>query len=91
VPRTIHVDELPDIARGCSVLGAGGGGEAYTSTLMAIQAIADHGPVELVGYDDRVRKVLGDPADGVEGDPRTRDAPMVSSDSPTKPGTRRAR
>ena len=52
VPRTIHVDELPDIARGCSVLGAGGGGEAYTATLMAIQAIADHGPVELVGYDD---------------------------------------
>jgi DUF917 family protein len=52
VPRTIHVDELPDIARGCSVLGAGGGGEAYTATLMAIQAIADHGPVELVGYDE---------------------------------------
>ncbi len=52
VPRTIRVDELPDIARGCSVLGAGGGGEAYTATLMAIQAIADHGPVQLVEYDD---------------------------------------
>ncbi len=52
MPRTIHVDELPDIARGCSVLGAGGGGEAYTSTLMAIQAIEDHGSVELVSYDD---------------------------------------
>ncbi len=34
------------------MLGAGGGGEAYTATLMAIQAIADHGPVELVEYDD---------------------------------------
>ncbi len=52
VPRTIQVDELPDIARGCSVLGAGGGGEAYTATLMATQAIADHGPVELVDYDE---------------------------------------
>ncbi len=52
VPRTILVDELPDIARGCSVLGAGGGGEAYTATLMAIQAIGDYGPVELVGFDD---------------------------------------
>ena len=52
VPRTIHVDELPDIARGCSVLGAGGGGEAYTATLMATQAIGDYGPVELVGFDD---------------------------------------
>ena len=52
VPRTVRVDELPDIARGCSVLGAGGGGEAYTATLMAMQAIADYGPVELVDYDD---------------------------------------
>ncbi|MFO7532330.1 MAG: DUF917 domain-containing protein [Candidatus Limnocylindrales bacterium] len=52
MPRTIRADELPDIARGCSVLGAGGGGEAYTATLMAMQAIGDHGPVELVSYDD---------------------------------------
>ncbi len=52
VPRTIEIDELPDIARGCSVLGAGGGGEAYTATLMAIQAIEENGPVELVSYDD---------------------------------------
>ncbi len=52
MPRTIHVDELPDIARGCSVLGAGGGGEAYTATSMAIQVIEDHRPVELVSYDD---------------------------------------
>ncbi len=34
------------------MLGAGGGGEAYTATLMAMQAIADHGPVRLVDYDD---------------------------------------
>ena len=55
VPRTIQIDELPDIARGCSVLGAGGGGEAYTATLMAIQAIEENGPIELVGYDDLPR------------------------------------
>jgi uncharacterized protein len=52
VPSLIHVEDLPDIARGCSVLGAGGGGEAYTATLMATQAIADHGPVRLVSYDE---------------------------------------
>jgi len=58
VSRLITTDDLPDIARGCSVLGAGGGGEAYTSTLMATQAIADHGPVRLVTYDEL-------PADGI--------------------------
>ena len=52
MPRLIQLDELPDIARGCSVLGAGGGGEAYTATLMAMQAIGDFGPVELVTFDD---------------------------------------
>jgi hypothetical protein len=52
VTRQIRVEELPDISRGCSVLGAGGGGEAYTATLMAIQAIEDFGPVELVSVDD---------------------------------------
>ncbi len=50
--RTIGVEDLPDIARGCSILGAGGGGEAYTATLMATQAIAEHGPVRLVTYAD---------------------------------------
>jgi uncharacterized protein len=52
VPRLINVADLPDIARGCSVLGAGGGGEAYTATLMATQAIEESGPVELVTFDD---------------------------------------
>ncbi len=50
--RTIRVDELPDIARGCSVLGAGGGGEAYTATLKAIQAVEDYGPIELADFDE---------------------------------------
>ena len=52
VPRLIQIDDLADIARGCSVLGAGGGGEAYTATLMATQAITDFGPVTLVTYDE---------------------------------------
>lgn len=52
VSRLIDVHDLPDIARGCSVLGAGGGGEAYTATLMATQAIETHGPVRLVTYDE---------------------------------------
>jgi len=50
--RDLHVKDLPNIARGCSVLGAGGGGEAYTATLMATQALMDYGPIRLVTYDD---------------------------------------
>jgi uncharacterized protein len=52
MPRSLSVDDLPNIARGCSVLGAGGGGEAYTATLMATQALLDHGPITLVTYDE---------------------------------------
>ena len=48
----ITVADLPDIARGCSVLGAGGGGETYTAMMMATQAIGDFGPVQLVDFDD---------------------------------------
>jgi DUF917 family protein len=58
VSRTILPEELPDIARGCSVLGAGGGGEAYTATLKALQAIEDHGPLRLVDFDEL-------PSDGI--------------------------
>ena len=34
------------------MLGAGGGGESYTTVLMATQALMDHGPINLVTYDD---------------------------------------
>lgn len=45
-------DLIPALARGCAVLGTGGGGEVYTGTLIAQQAIDDFGPVELVTLDD---------------------------------------
>ncbi len=48
----IGTDELAPLARGCAVLGTGGGGEVTTSTLIARQAIEQHGPVPLVGLDD---------------------------------------
>jgi uncharacterized protein len=48
----IGLDDLAPLARGCAVLGTGGGGEVTTSTLIARQAIAEHGAVELVTLDD---------------------------------------
>jgi DUF917 family protein len=40
------------MARGCSVLGAGGGGDTYTSLLASRHAIERFGPVELADLDD---------------------------------------
>lgn len=48
----IGVEHLTALSRGCAVLGTGGGGEVDTSTLIARQALDDHGPVNLVTLDD---------------------------------------
>lgn len=45
----IRIDDqaLADLSRGCAVLGSGGGGDPLIGSMMARQAIEDHGPVEL--------------------------------------------
>jgi uncharacterized protein len=50
----MQLDEgtLPYLARGCAVLGAGGGGSSRVGLMAALQAIEDYGPVELVDLDD---------------------------------------
>ena len=48
----IDVDVLPALARGCSVLGAGGGGDVYTGVLASRQAIETHGPVQALDLDE---------------------------------------
>jgi uncharacterized protein len=48
----LTAETLPHLARGCSVLGAGGGGDTYTGLLASLQAIEEHGPVEAVDLDD---------------------------------------
>jgi DUF917 family protein len=54
----ITQEDIPALARGCAVLGTGGGGEVTTSSLIAHQALAECGPVELVTLADL-------PADGI--------------------------
>ncbi|MYV97448.1 DUF917 family protein [Streptomyces sp. SID3343] len=39
---------LPDFARGCAVLGSGGGGSASVSPAGARRAVAEHGPVTVL-------------------------------------------
>ncbi len=46
--RTIHAEDLEDIAIGGAVLGTGGGGDPCVGKLMAQEAIRRHGPVKLV-------------------------------------------
>lgn len=48
----ITVDMIPELARGAAVLGTGGGGDPYIGSLLAMQALAAHGPVATVALAD---------------------------------------
>ena len=50
--RTIGPAEIEPLARGCAILGTGGGGEVYTGSLIARQALTDFGPVGVVSIDE---------------------------------------
>ncbi len=48
----ITAADIPDIARGAAILGAGGGGDPWLGSLMAQAALAECGPVRLVTPDE---------------------------------------
>jgi DUF917 family protein len=50
--RRVAEAELDDLAIGAAILGTGGGGNPYIGTLLAKQAIREHGPVELIDLDE---------------------------------------
>jgi DUF917 family protein len=50
--RLLDPPALHALARGCAVLGAGGGGDTYLALLQALQATGDHAPVPLVDLDE---------------------------------------
>jgi uncharacterized protein len=56
--RLLDSDSLRALARGCAVLGAGGGGDPYLGLLQALQATEDYGPVPLVDIDELPRDSL---------------------------------
>jgi DUF917 family protein len=51
-PIELGVDHLPLLARGCAVMGGGGGGDPLIGQLMAREAILNNGPVPLVDPDE---------------------------------------
>src|SRR5258707_1512491 len=50
--RLLDQDTLRAMARGCAVLGAGGGGDTYYALLQALQATEDFGPAVLADVDE---------------------------------------
>src|SRR5260370_26220933 len=63
--RLLDPDSLRALARGCAVLGAGGGGDTYLALLQALQATEDHGPVALVDLDELPDDSLIMPCGGI--------------------------
>lgn len=61
----LDADNLSDLARGCAVLGTGGGGDPQTGLLMSLQAVEEHGPVTLVDLDDLPQDGLLMPCGGL--------------------------
>ena len=63
--RLLDPHSLRALARGCAVLGAGGGGDTYLALLQALQATEDYGPVALVDLDDLPDDALIMPCGGI--------------------------
>src|SRR5262249_23017638 len=58
-------DELRAMARGCAILGAGGGGDPHLGLLQVLHASADYGPVRLVDLDELPDDSLIMPCGGI--------------------------
>jgi uncharacterized protein len=61
----LDASTLPALARGCAILGAGGGGDTQVGLLAALQAVEDYGPVPLVDLEDLPDDGLLMPCGGV--------------------------
>jgi hypothetical protein len=65
VKRLLDPVALHALARGCAVLGAGGGGDTYLALLQALQATEDYGPAALVDVDELPDDALIMPCGGI--------------------------
>jgi uncharacterized protein len=63
--RLLDPDALRALARGCAVLGAGGGGDTYYALLQALQASEDFGPAPLVDVEELPDDALIMPCGGI--------------------------
>ena len=70
---------LRDLARGCGLLGAGGGGDTFVPLTMARRAVAEHGPVDVVDAGDLPPDGLVMPC-GLLGSPVVAEERLLSGD-----------
>src|SRR5262249_47742073 len=63
--RLLDADALRALARGCAVLGTGGGGDTYYGLLQALQATEEFGAAPLVDVDELPDEALIMPCGGV--------------------------
>ncbi len=63
--RLLDPETLRALSRGCAILGAGGGGDAYVTLLQVLQATEDFGPVPLVDLDELPDDALIMPCAGI--------------------------
>lgn len=63
--RLLDPSALRDLARGCAILGAGGGGDPRIGLLQALQASEEYGPVPLVDLDELPDDALIMPCGGI--------------------------
>ena len=61
----IDHSNLARFARGCAVLGTGGGGDTYAMCSARSRPIDDHGPVQVVDLDDLPDDALIMPCGGI--------------------------
>ncbi|MEV0595009.1 DUF917 domain-containing protein [Nonomuraea cavernae] len=80
---TIDVDDVPALARGCAVLGTGGGGDVRTGALAAKRAIQAYGEVPLVALADLPGDALVVPLSGI-GAPTVSQEMIHGEDEPRR-------
>jgi uncharacterized protein len=63
--RLLDPGTLRALARGCAILGAGGGGDSYVALLQVLQATEDYGPAQLIDLDELPDDALIMPCGGI--------------------------
>ncbi|GII29613.1 hypothetical protein Pmi06nite_30550 [Planotetraspora mira] len=79
----ISTDDVPALARGCAVLGTGGGGDVRAGGLAARRAILEYGEVPLVRLDELPEDALILPLSGI-GAPTVSHEMIHAEDEPVR-------
>ncbi|MDA0636698.1 DUF917 domain-containing protein [Nonomuraea sp. MCN248] len=80
---SIRETDIPALARGCAVLGTGGGGGVRAGSLAAARAVGEHGPVPLVRLAELSPDALVLPLSGI-GAPTVSHEMIHSEDEPKR-------